>query len=357
MPISRYDIITVTHPADLNAAMAADPSLTQIGWVVSRDSYALQAVGVGDLPIGSATDYHCIDSGSIPDLIAKVNAAIADGFQPIGGVVLWHHAFVQAVGKVEAGTSGGTGGGGNDIEIPEGKPFEVLGFDAANELKSVKSGMAQWLGEDRQIGGNAFDFIPVTYLTGGGQRVSQGAPNLRGLSSSPVASSVASRDAGGVLSGNTASKDVELPNLKQVREMIEDASGGPPVAIYPEGKLYEVMSFDAQGDMQAKPMSMELWTGTDLPKYDAAMNFVPITNFAAGGASSTQSCGAVDVMPMRFAIAQRDMNGCLGVERANQPYHATNLLQVEEMIATSRKAIEDGIIDIINGAINGASTK
>ena len=102
-------------------------------------------------------------------------------------------------------------------------------------------------------------------------------------------------------------------------------------------------------------MNMNRWTGTDLPKYDAAMTFVPLTNFAAGGKSSTQGCVAVDAMPARFAIAQRDQNGCLGVERANQPYHATNLQQVEQMIAASRKAIEDGIIDIINGAIGQRS--
>lgn len=129
-------------------------------------------------------------------------------------------------------------------------------------------------------------------------------------------------------------------------------SGGGGGGDLPTGTQYQIASFNKDtGAMQAAPMNMNRWTGTDLPKYDAEMTFMPLTKFAAGGMSSTQGCVAVDTMPARFAVAQRDMNGCLGVERANQPYHATNLQQVEQMIAASRKAIEDGIIDIINGAI------
>lgn len=239
MPISRYDIVVATHPKELNALMA-DGGYVAIGYICAQPSYGLQAVGEGVIdPWGSVTDYELVQSQFYKDLIPLVNEKIAEGYQPIGGLAHWDNAFVQAVGKVDAGS--GSGGG---------------------------------------------------------------------------------------------------------------ESGGLPT-----GTQYQIASFNKDtGAMQAAPMNMNRWTGTDLPKYDAAMTFMPLTNFAAGGMSSTQGCVAVDTMPARFAVAQRDMNGCLGVESANQPYQATSLQQVEQMIAASRKAIEDGIIDIINGAIGQRSS-
>lgn len=346
MPITDYKIIVGTTVEELTSGVI-DGGMVPIGDLdPSTADYALQAAGVGS----GVEDFEVV-MGETPLLLeAAVNEKIAQGLQPIGGVFHWQRAFLQAVGK-PAANSGGSGGGS---DLPEGEAFQVLGYDASKVLKPLKSGMAQWLGEDRQIGGGAYDFIPVVYLTGAGQRVSQGVPNLRGLSSAPQAGSVAARDSGGVLSGATATQDTNLPNLKQVREMISAVGGGAGIT----GGQYQVASFNKDtGAMEAVDFSMKNWTGTDLPRYDAAMEFVPSAQFAAGGASTTQVMRAIDIMPNRFAIALRDDQGRLGVGTASELYHAVNLKQVQDMIAESRKAIEDGIIDIINGAINGASNK
>lgn len=343
MPITEYKIVVGTTVEELTEGVVGAGCVPVGDLDPSTADYAMQAAGVGTVDLGTVSEYQVV-LGETPLLLQNaVNEKIKEGLQPVGGVFHWQRGFLQAVGKIDAS---GSGGGGSAGDLPEGEAFQVLGFDAAKELKAMKSGMAQWLGEDRQIGGNAFNFVPVVYLTGKGQRVSEGVPNLLGLSNSPISSSIAIRDAGGVLSGNIASRDTELPNWKQVKDLVEAGGGGLT------GTEYQVVSFNKEtGVMESVTFNMNKWTGTDLPRYDAAMTFIPTTSFAAGGLSSTQGCSSVDVLPMRFAIAQRDQNGSLGVERANQPYHATNLQQVEEMIAANRKAIEEGIIDIINGAI------
>ena len=222
MPISRYDIVCATHPCHLNDLMA-DGGYVAIGYIYSAPEYGLQAAGVGSIdPWGSVTDYELIQSKYYRDLIPLVNAKIAQGYQPIGGLALWANAFIQAVGKIDGTGSGG--GSGEGPELPEGDAFEVLGFDANKDLKAVHSGMAQWLGEDREIGGNASDFVPVVYLRGRGQKVSTGAPNLLGLSNAALASTVAARDSGGILSGASATDPTHLPNLKQVQEMIANSA-------------------------------------------------------------------------------------------------------------------------------------
>ena len=351
MPISRYDIVCATHPCHLNDLMA-DGGYVAIGYIYSAPEYGLQAAGVGSIdPWGSVTDYELIQAKYYRDLIPLVNAKIAQGYQPIGGLALWSNAFIQAVGKID---ETGSGGGSGDGDLPSGNAFQVLGFDANKDLKAVHSGMAQWLGEDRQVGGNAADFIPVVYLTGSGQRVSQGVPSLMGLAGGPLASTVAVRDSGGILSGATATNPTHLPNLKQVQEMIDDAGtgSGSGSGELPDGKAYQVLAYAGNGSPRATNMSMEIWAGKALAKYDAAMEFVPSTMFSAGGATADNVMRHITADPLASTIAFRDAFGRLGVAEAIYPQNAVNLKQLDEIITERLKTFQDNIIDFIN---NGGS--
>lgn len=348
MPITKYKVVVSTTVQGLTDGVVGEGMVPVGDLDPSTADYALQAAGVGTFDIGNVENFVVILGVTPQELEDKVNAKIADGLQPVGGIFHWHKGFLQAMGNVTS-----NGGGSGSADIPAGRSFQVLGYNSVGTPIPVAVRMDQWLGEDRQIGGNAADFIPAVYLTGGGQKVSQGIPSLKGLSSAAQASSVAMRDSGGVLSGATATADTNLPNLKQVREMLEAAD---ITAV--TGSQYQVASFNKDtGKMQAVGFSMNNWTGTDLPRYDAAMEFAPSAKFEAGGLSSSQTMRPIDLFPTRYSLALRDDQGRLGVGDAYESYHATNLRQVQDMIAESRKAIEDGIIDIINGAINGASSK
>lgn len=342
MPITEYKVIVSTTATGLTAGVNSGGMVPVGDLDPSTADYALQAAGVGTLDIGSVENYEVVMGNTPLELEQKVNAKIALGLQPVGGIFHWHKAFLQAVGNVTPISGGGSGG-----DLPTGEAFQVLGFDASKNLKALKSGMAQWLGEDRQIGGSAYDFMPVVYLAGGGQKVSQGVPSLRALSSAAQASSVAIRDSGGTLSGATATADTNLPNLKQVKSMVAAVGGGSAIT----GGQYQVASFNKDtGAMEPASFSMSNWTGASLPSYDAAMEFVPSSQFSAGGASVTQVMRAIDMMPNRFSLGLRDDQGRLGVGTASELYHATNLKQVQDLIKASLDDFKDNIIDIINGA-------
>ena len=222
MPITEYKIVVRTTVEGLTAGVI-DDGFVPIGDLdPTTADYAMQASGRGTVDIGTVSDFQVVLGGNPSELEREVNNRLSDGLQPVGGVFHWHRGFMQAMGKITPNEGGGGGSGSGDL--PSGNAFQVLGFDANKDLKAMHSCMAQWLGEDREIGGNASDFVPVVYLRGRGQKVSTGAPNLLGLSSSALASTVAARDSGGILSGATATDPTHLPNLKQVQEMIANSA-------------------------------------------------------------------------------------------------------------------------------------
>lgn len=107
MAITSYDILSASHPSELNAMITAG-GYVPVGYVFANGSYGLQAVGVGTIePWGTVTDHELIQAAHAHELPALINAEIKKGRQPIGGVMIWHHAYVQAVGKVTASEEGG----------------------------------------------------------------------------------------------------------------------------------------------------------------------------------------------------------------------------------------------------------
>lgn len=105
MAITAYDIITASHPADLNAAIAAG-GFCPVGQPLTGSSFAMQAVGVGQLDSGDLSDCEVVQGSNHKDLAAKVDAMIKDGFQPVGGVAKWAGAYVQTVAKIKPSDSG-----------------------------------------------------------------------------------------------------------------------------------------------------------------------------------------------------------------------------------------------------------
>lgn len=343
MPITEYKVVVGTSVEELTDGVSGE-GLVPVGDLdPSTADYALQAAGMGTVDAGSVSDFEVV-LGETPELLEeKVNARIAQGFQPVGGVYSWQRGFIQAVGKVTAG-DGSTGGGNT---LPTGDPYQVLGYDATGELKALHSGMEQWLGKDEQLAGTVGSLIPGIEVVPG-QKVSTGVPRFYGVTNGTNSISIPIRDSGGILSANAGTGPKTLTNLKQVQDMI--AAAGNPEGI--TGTQYDVASFNKDtGAMEAVKMSMELWTGTSLPRLDAASTFIPVTSYAAGGLTSTQGWGTIFEQPAPFSIPVRDNHGRMSAERAAFPQNVVPLYQVEEMIAASRKATEDGIIDIINGAI------